>query len=191
MRTPCARVFGKVERLSVLTRELLKLARLDAERGRAAGSGTVPLGLLLEGVARRLASEAEQRSITITVRPSQALSSSVRCAEGLAELVFANLLDNAVKFSPPGGQIVVDAAAEGREVVVAVADAGPGIPADEIPRVFERFYRGRVARAKDSRGFGLGLAISRAVVEKHGGQMSVESVAGRGATFRVRLPVVS
>jgi two-component system OmpR family sensor kinase len=181
----------KVERLCVLTRELLTLARLDAEQGRATVSSTVPLGPLLQGVIRRLASEAERRRVTIAVHPSTTLSVSVRCAEGLADLVFTNVLDNAVKFSPPGGQIVVDAAAEGPEVVVAVSDAGPGIPADEIPRVFERFYRGRVARAKDSRGFGLGLAISRAVVENHGGRMSVESVAGRGATFRIRFPVAS
>jgi len=181
----------KVERLSILTRELLTLARLDAEQGRAAAAGTVPLAPLLEGVVRRLASEAERRRVTIAVHPSQALSLSVRCAEGLADLVFTNVLDNAVKFSPPGGQVVIDTAAEGAAVVVAVSDAGPGIPADEIPRVFERFYRGRVARANDSRGFGLGLAISRTVVENHGGQMSVESAAGRGATFRIRFPVAS
>jgi two-component system OmpR family sensor kinase len=142
-------------------------------------------------VVRRLASEAERRRVTIAVHPSQALSLSVRCAEGLADLVFTNVLDNAVKFSPPGGRVVIDTAAEGAAVVVAVSDAGPGIPADEIPRVFERFYRGRVARANDSRGFGLGLAISRAVVENHGGQMSVESAAGCGATFRIRFPVAS
>src|SRR5207237_4109245 len=76
----------KVERLSILTRELLTLARLDAEQGRAAAAGTVPLGPLLEGVVRRLASEAERRRVTIAVHPSQALSLSVRCAEGLADL---------------------------------------------------------------------------------------------------------
>jgi signal transduction histidine kinase len=101
------------------------------------------------------------------------------------------VLDNAVKFSAPGGEVTVDASAEGAEVVVAVSDAGPGIPADELPHVFERFYRGRAARAKDTRGFGLGLAISRTVVENHGGQLSVESAAGCGATFRVRFPVSS
>jgi two-component system OmpR family sensor kinase len=181
----------KVERLSMLTRELLTLARLDAEQGRAVVVGTVSLRPLLEGVVRRLASEAERRRVTIAVHPSPTLSLSVRCAEALADLVFTNVLDNAVKFSPPGGQVVVDAAAEGPEVVVAVSDTGPGIPADEIPRVFERFYRGRVARATDGRGFGLGLAISRAVVDSHGGQMSVESAAGCGATFRIRFPVAS
>ena len=181
----------KVERLSILTKELLTLARLDAEQGRASAAGTVSLAPLLEGVVRRLASEAERRRVTIAVHTSQALSLSVRCAEGLADLVFTNVLDNAVKFSPPGGQVVIDTAAEGAAVVVAVSDAGPGIPADEIPRVFERFYRGRVARANDSRGFGLGLAISRTVVENHGGQMSVESAVGRGATFRIRFPVAS
>ena len=181
----------KVERLSILTRELLTLARLDAEQGRIMASGIARLGPLLDGVVRRLTPEAERRRVTIAVHPSQALSASIRCAEGLADLVFANVLDNAVKFSAAGGQIVVDAATEGADVVVAVTDAGPGIPPDEIPHVFERFYRGRAARAKDAHGFGLGLAISRTVVENHGGQMSVESHTGSGATFRVRFPVAS
>jgi len=179
----------KVERLAVLTKELLTLARLDAEQGRPAPTPVVLLGPLLEGAVRRLKSEADKRQVRIALHPSQALALSVRCAEGLADLVFTNVLDNAVKFSPPGGQVVVDAAAEGAEVVVAVSDAGPGIPADEIPRVFERFYRGRTARAKEPTGFGLGLAISEAVVRQHGGAMSVESAPGGGATFRVRFPV--
>jgi two-component system OmpR family sensor kinase len=181
----------KVERLSILTRELLTLARLDAEQGRAIAVGTVALAPVLDGVVRRLGSEAERRHVTIAVHKSQALSLSVRCGEGLADLVFTNLLDNAVKFTPPGGQVLVDAAAEGPEVIVAITDSGPGIPPDEIPLVFERFYRGRAARAKDSRGFGLGLAISRAAVENHGGQLSVESAAGCGSTFRVRFPVAT
>ncbi len=179
----------KVERLAVLTKELLTLARLDAEQGRPVPTHVVTLGPLLEGAARRLAAEADKRRVTIALHPSQALSLSVRCAEGLADLVFTNVLDNAVKFSPPGGQVVVDAAAEGAEVVVAVSDAGPGIPADEIRRVFERFYRGRMARANEPTGFGLGLAISEAVVKQHGGEMSVESAPGCGTTFRVRFPV--
>jgi len=179
----------KVERLAVLTRELLTLARLDAEQGRPVPPHVVTLGPLLEGAVRRLTPEADKRRVTIALHPSQALSLSVRCAEGLADLVFTNVLDNAVKFSPPGGRIVVDAAAEGDEVVVAVSDAGPGIPADELHRVFERFYRGRTARANEPTGFGLGLAISDAVVKQHGGTMSVESAPGRGATFRVRFPV--
>jgi two-component system OmpR family sensor kinase len=181
----------KVERLSILTKELLTLARLDAEQGRAGPAGVVPLRPLLEEAVGRLASEADRRRVTIAMHPSPALSLSVRCPGGLADLVFTNVLDNAVKFSPPGGRVVVDAASDGPEVVVDVSDEGPGIPAEEIPRVFERFYRGRAARANDSAGFGLGLAISRAVVEHHGGRMSIESTPGGGATFRVRLPVVS
>jgi two-component system, OmpR family, sensor kinase len=179
----------KVERLAILTKELLTLARLDTEQGRPAPAHVVRLGPVLEGAVRRLAGEAEKRGVTVALHPSQALSLSVRCGEGLADLVFTNVLDNAVKFSPPGGRIVVDAEAEGSEVVVAVSDAGPGIPAEEISRVFERFYRGRDARAHEPTGFGLGLAISEAVVRQHGGHMSVESAPGSGSTFRVRLPV--
>lgn len=179
----------KVERLAVLTKELLTLARLDAEQGRPAPAHAVRLGPVLEGAVRRLASEADKRGVTVALHPSPALSLRVLCGEGLADLVFTNVLDNAVKFSPPGGHVVVDAAAEGAEVVVAVSDAGPGIPADEISRVFERFYRGRNARANEPAGFGLGLAISEAVVKQQGGQMSVESAPGCGSTFRVRFPL--
>lgn len=181
----------KVERLAVLTKELLTLARLDAEQRRVAPSVVVPLGPLLEGAVQRVTGEAEKRAVTIALRQSPAFALSVRCAEGLADLVFVNVLDNAVKFSPPGGRVVVDATAEGSEVVVAVSDTGPGIPADEISRVFERFYRGRAARAGEPGGFGLGLAISEAVVKQYGGEMSVESAPGCGATFRVRFPVGS
>jgi len=179
----------KVERLAILTKELLTLARLDAEQGRPASAHVVRLGPVLEGAVRRVATEAERRGVTVSLHPSDALSLSVRCVEGLADLVFTNVLDNAVKFSPRGGRVVVDAAAEGSEVIVAVSDTGPGIPAEELSRVFERFYRGRHARANESTGFGLGLAISDAVVRQHGGQMSVESAPGAGSTFRVRFPV--
>jgi len=179
----------KVERLAILTKELLTLARLDAEQGRPAPAHVTRLGPVLEGAVRRLAGEAEKRGVTVALHPSPALSLSVRCGEWLADLVFTNVLDNAVKFSPPGGRVSVAAAAEGSEVVVAVSDAGPGIPAEEITRVFERFYRGRDARANEPTGFGLGLAISEAVVRQHGGHMSVESAPGSGSTFRVRLPV--
>jgi signal transduction histidine kinase len=92
----------KVERLAILTKELT-LARLDAEQGRPAPAQVVRLGSVLDGAVRRLAGEAEKRGVTVALHPSQALSLSVRCGEGLADLVFTNVLDNAVKFSPPGG----------------------------------------------------------------------------------------
>ncbi len=178
----------EVEHLSSLTEELLTLARLASDEGWGMSAGGVALAPVLEATARRLAAEATRRRVTIMLEPSPSPSLAVRCAPGVVGLVFANVLDNALKFSPPGGQVTVETAADGGDVVVAVSDAGPGIPSDEIPRVFERFYRGSASRSPDSPGVGLGLAICRAVLESQGGQISVESPRGSGATFRVRLP---
>jgi two-component system phosphate regulon sensor histidine kinase PhoR len=99
-----------------------------------------------------------------------------------------NLLHNAIKFTPPEGRIWVKASAVDGDILVEVGDTGPGIPADDLARVFERFFRGD--RSRPSGGTGLGLAIAKHVVEAHGGRIWVESEgrAGRGAIFRFTLP---
>ena len=104
--------------------------------------------------------------------------------------VFTNLLDNAVAHTRPGGTITVTAhpSDPAGAVEVVVADTGDGIPASEVPRVFERFYQVDKARRR-SRGAGLGLAITKEIVEAHGGVVSAESVVGLGSKFMVRLPV--
>src|SRR5688572_28957342 len=99
--------------------------------------------------------------------------------------VLANLLGNAVKFTPRGGRIVVTAEREGGALALSVRDTGPGIPGEELARVFERFWQGNV---EDRRGMGLGLYISRLLVEAHGGRIWAESTPGQGSTFHVRLP---
>jgi signal transduction histidine kinase len=101
-------------------------------------------------------------------------------------LVLGNLLSNAVKYTPAGGKVTVTAAAEGPWVAFRVSDTGSGIPAADLPKVFERFYRG--ARENDGGGAGLGLAIAREVVEAHGGRIAVESAEGRGSAFTFTLP---
>ncbi|MCA9515399.1 MAG: HAMP domain-containing protein [Myxococcales bacterium] len=98
----------------------------------------------------------------------------------------ANVVDNALKYTPAGGEVRVAAAAEAGEVVLSVTDTGPGIPADEQARVFERLYRGDRARSKQ--GLGLGLAMVRAIVVAHGGRVAVASAPGEGARFELRLP---
>jgi signal transduction histidine kinase len=106
--------------------------------------------------------------------------------------VLSNLLSNALRHTPQGGQIAVVAqAADGQGVRIAVQDNGEGIPADELPHVFERFYRTDHARSRDTGGSGLGLAIARSLVEAHGGQIEVESVEGEGSTFSFSLPMSS
>jgi signal transduction histidine kinase len=102
------------------------------------------------------------------------------------EQVAANLIDNAVKYTPPGGRVDVEVRREADAAVLRVRDTGPGIPADELPRIFDRLFRGDTSRAE--RGLGLGLSLVKAVVEAHGGTVDVVSEPGRGSVFTVRLP---
>ena len=97
-------------------------------------------------------------------------------------------MHNAIKFTPPGGRIVVSAAADDASVSISVRDTGVGIGAADLPRLFERFYK--VDRARRSEGTGLGLAIAKHIVEAHGGAVRAESAPGQGATFTIVLPRV-
>jgi signal transduction histidine kinase len=101
--------------------------------------------------------------------------------------VAANLLDNAIKYTPPGGRVEVHTGLDGGEATLNVADTGPGIPAEELPRIWERLYRGDASRSE--RGLGLGLSLVKAIVKAHGGRVEAVSTPGQGSSFVVRLPV--
>jgi two-component system phosphate regulon sensor histidine kinase PhoR len=107
------------------------------------------------------------------------------------EQVFSNLLDNAVKYNREGGRIVFKAFREGDEAKMEIHDTGIGIPCEDLPRIFERFYRVDKSRSRESGGTGLGLSIAKHVVERHGGRMEVWSVVNQGTVFRVILPINS
>jgi signal transduction histidine kinase len=100
--------------------------------------------------------------------------------------VVANLLDNAIKYTPPGGRVELQTALDGAEAVLTVTDTGAGIPPGELPRIWERLYRGDASRSE--RGLGLGLSLVKAIVEAHGGRVEATSSPGQGSTFVVRLP---
>jgi signal transduction histidine kinase len=102
--------------------------------------------------------------------------------------MFTNLVDNAVKYTPPGGRVEVTGGTESDEIIISITDTGIGIPEGKLSRIFERFYRVDKARSKATGGTGLGLSIVRHVAENHGGRVTVESAPGRGTTFTVRLP---
>jgi two-component system phosphate regulon sensor histidine kinase PhoR len=104
------------------------------------------------------------------------------------EQVFVNLIDNAVKFNRPEGEVRIDVSRDGERAVVKVKDNGMGIPSRDLPRIFERFYRVDKARSRATGGTGLGLAIVKHAVEQMGGSVSVESRLGQGSIFTVALP---
>ena len=107
------------------------------------------------------------------------------------EQVLGNLLENAVKYSPDGSEIVVSVEDKGDHLITSVRDRGIGIPGDELSQVFERFHRGRQVSSTNYGGLGLGLYISKQIIERHGGTIWVESAEGVGTTFYFSLPVAS
>ncbi len=171
-----------------LVEGLLTLARGEESRERLVRR-PVALAPLLEDV--REIGEALAEGRPVAVRLETPASPMVAGAEGPLRQLFLNLVSNAVKFTPEGAVTmrVGEVEADGeRWAEVAVADTGVGIPPEELPHVFDRFYRGDAARVREG-GTGLGLAIARMVAEQHGGTLAAASEPGRGSTFTVRLPM--
>ena len=176
---------AEVERVQGLVAELLDLTRIDA-RQEPERVGPTAVSDIVEAAVAAIRPKAAQRGVVLAVEsPPQLL---VNAAPLSATAALANILDNAVKFSPTGGHVRVVVTAGREDAVIAVSDTGPGVSAEETARLFERFYRGRAARSTDVPGVGLGLAISQALVERQGGRISVEAPTETGATFSVRLP---
>jgi len=191
-RSFLSRADAEIDRLAQLVEELLELSRIE--------SGELPLARrpvvlqeVLSNAVERLRPQAERKGVRLTLEAPADLPPMSGDAERL-ERVALNLIQNAIKFTPASGAVVVSAAAEAGGVTVRVADSGAGIAPEDLPRVFERFYkadRARAQRSDEPRGTGLGLAIVKHTVEAHGGQVGVESVFGRGATFRFSLPAAN
>ncbi len=173
-------------RLARLTDDLLKLSKMDADRLELEISDTSVsqfVSTCLETAQRR----AIEKQLEIIVEVPENLPDIAADRRRLAE-VLQNLLDNAIQYTLPGGQITLSAAREGREVVFTVSDTGIGIPKADQPRIFERFYRVDVARSREVGGTGLGLAIAKHLVEVHGGRLWVESEIGQGSQFHFSIP---
>jgi two-component system, OmpR family, sensor histidine kinase BaeS len=130
---------------------------------------------------------AEARGIALELTADEAIL-SVRGDPDRLSQVFGNLLENALRHTPEGGRIALNATREGQCVRVEVRDSGSGIPATALPHLFERFYRADTSRSRDSGGSGLGLAIARAILEAHGGGIAAENLETGGALFAVTLP---
>jgi two-component system phosphate regulon sensor histidine kinase PhoR len=145
---------------------------------------------LLERAAGRLRTQAERAGLTLTVQPNGSLPLADADPDRV-EQVLVNLTHNATKFTPPGGHITLHAEPLNGSVVVSVADTGIGIPPDDLPRIFERFYKvdkARTGSREREGGTGLGLAIAKHIVQAHGGQIWAESQVDKGTTFFFTLP---
>lgn len=143
---------------------------------------------LLQQVQAAFAHQAAQQGVTLRVEAEHNLL-AVNGDEIRLRQVLSNLVSNALRYTPEGGQIVLGATANGdRQVVLTVRDTGPGIAPDDLPFIFDRFYRADKARAAESGGSGLGLAIAKALAEAHGGALTVQSAPGQGSTFTLQLP---
>ncbi len=174
---------GRMERL---VRDLLRLARLDAHQ-ETADLHPTDVGALLRSVVADLAEPIERRKITVEVDVEPEAASILSDVTKLQDAL-RNLLENAVNYSPPGGQIQLGARADGSAFELTVADRGPGLPESDLGRVFERFYRVDQSRTRDPGGTGLGLSIVRQLVELHGGRVRADNRADGGAIFTISLP---
>jgi two-component system, OmpR family, phosphate regulon sensor histidine kinase PhoR len=173
-------------RLGRLTDDLLKLAQIEAGKLELQRQ-PVAISSLIQPCLEVARLEADQKSLIIETDCAADLPLVNGDSLSLQQ-VLQNLLDNAVRYSPTGGHIIISAFVKSSEIVISVADNGVGIPKAEQERIFERFYRADAARARAEGGTGLGLSIAKHLVEAHGGRIQVQSDVGIGSTFSVYLP---
>ena len=180
-------IYSEIDRLQDLVGDLRLLSRVDA--------GELPLHTqmlspkyLLEKAAAPFQPGAEQQKVALRVEVADNLP-QINVDEGRMMQVFSNLLSNALRYTPEGGEITLSAQAVTGGVAIAVRDTGTGIDAETLPRLFDRFYRVDDSRHSEHGELGLGLAIARALIEAHGGTIYAESTPGKGTTMHIRLSI--
>jgi signal transduction histidine kinase len=185
-RTTLATIREQAQRLTRLASDLLFLARADAQPLPQAVE-RIDLASLLPAVAMQMQPLAAERQQTIVVTPTP--TGVVYGNEDYVIRLLLNILDNAIRYTPTGGQVTLSCRRSNANIEICIRDTGPGIAPEHLPRVFDRFYRVDRGRSRVQGGSGLGLAIAQSIAQLHGGQISVESVVGHGSTFIVRLPI--
>jgi signal transduction histidine kinase len=176
----------EIDRMTKIVENLLTIARLD--------SGTdimdrreVDLGQLVQWTVSQMHLIAEEKQIAMRCRLSE--TAIILADPGRVKQVLVNLLDNAIKYTPAGGEVHLATAISHRKAVLEVSDNGIGIPPESLPHVFDRFYRSDRARSRGSGGTGLGLSIVQAICNAHDGSVRIQSVEGAGTTVRVDFPL--
>jgi signal transduction histidine kinase len=181
-------IYDESARMHRMVLDLLDLARLDAGTADLTMS-PVNISALLSAIAEKFMPQSQRAGVNIKVEASDQLPNLNADGDRLAQ-VFANLVDNALKFTPRGGSISLNVSVVKGELLVTVSDTGAGIPAEALTHIFDRFYQADPSRGGgEKHGAGLGLAIAREIVQAHGGRICVRSRLGEGTSFEVFLPL--
>jgi len=180
------KISRKVEGLVELSNELLDLSRIEAGLI-VQDKQPVQLMDILEGLVEFIQARAKEKNISLTLKKTNLplINADMKSMEE----VFSNLITNAIIYTPERGEVTVRGEVKGDFVNISISDTGYGIAPDEIPRIFERFYRAKTEKTRNIVGTGLGLPIVKSIVEAHNGTVKVESEEGIGSTFYVRLPI--
>jgi len=178
------KIMDEADRLTAISDDLLDLARIEANR---------PLQMeefalleVVQSVVSDLQAKANNKAIEVSVDVPDDLP--ITADRDAIYQILVNLVDNAIRYTRPGGSVTISAESDEAGVSIGVADTGIGIPEDELARIFERFYRVDKGRSRESGGTGLGLSIVKHLVEAHGGKIIVESTVGEGSTFTFTVP---
>ncbi len=184
-----SRAQAKIQGLLDLINDLLDVAKLEAGRGQLE-QAPLQLGEVLAEVVELLRAKAENQQVTLELELPADLP-LIRADRRSMEEIFTNLVSNAVNYSPDGGRVTLSGVSHGDYLEVRVQDTGIGIEAEEVPKIFDKFYRVKHPKTRQVIGTGLGLSLVKGLVEAHRGAVEVESEVGRGTAFRVLLPTVA
>ena len=191
VRTQAAQIiYEEAGRMHRMALDLLDLARLEGGTADL-NMSAVDAGVLLRGIAEKFSLQAQKANVRLQVNLPDDLPALLVDGDRLSQ-VFTNLIENALKYTPANGQVVLSAKSAGAWMEFEVADSGVGVEGEALPRLFDRFYQADPSRARgESHGAGLGLAIAREIVQAHGGKIGVRSSVGHGTTFTIRLPLAN
>lgn len=178
---------SEADRMTRLVKDLLQLTKLDNQQVKWNVSDISFTGLV-SGTVEKLQMEARNKNLTLENYVIGEIP-AIKADRDRIEQAVLNILSNAIKYTPSGGRITVYVGKMYNDVYVKVVDTGIGIPQEDLPKIFERFYRVDKARSREMGGTGLGLAIAREIVEAHGGTISASSEMGKGTEFTIRLPI--
>jgi PAS domain S-box-containing protein len=182
------KIISGVENMSRLVNNLLDLGRIEIGVGLQLEN--VPVHDIIERVAGALQLQANQKNIALSVESAKDLPAAIEADQALLHQGVYNLVENAIKYTPNGGQVKVNVRMAQKDLLFEIRDNGIGISPTDMPRLFEKFYRGKQREARSQHGSGLGLAIVRSIAEKHGGKVWVESELGQGSSFFLQVPVI-